>query len=104
MPKIILKQTFKNLKGEEIQIIEEGKKTGFVLTLGEVLANVVLSPHNDRKGFRPLDAVQLGRKFYNDNEVELTEAEFVQMKELVETSDLMPIVSGQVLEMFSKAK
>ena len=96
--KIDLERKIKNLKGENLKIIENGKETKELLTVGEVLANVVLSPHQNKKGFRPLDALKLARKFYKDNEIDLEETELIQIRELIENSDIMPIVQGQLLE------
>lgn len=94
--KINLKQTFKTLKGDIIY--RDDKKTD-PLTLGEVLSEIVLSPHRDKKGFRPLKGLELARKFYNDKEIELDQSDFIQLKEIIEESSAyIALVTGQVLE------
>ena len=97
--KIQLNQTYKNLRGEEIKN-EEG-----LLTLGQVLANLVLLPNEGKKGFRPLPAYELAKKFYSEPEVDLGLSDFVQLKELIETNNAyMILVTAQTLEMLENAK
>lgn len=102
--KLHLNKTFKALNGEDIKVHEEGNEKE-VLTIGKVLANLVLSQHKTKKGFRPLKAYELAKKFYDQNEVEVDQADFIQLRELVEESpDLMPIITAQILEEFEASK
>ena len=103
--KINLKKTFLSLAGETMTIFEEGKNTKIALTLGAVLANLVLTPHPNKKGFRPLRALELARKFYDKNECEIEQSELIQIKELVENNEnLMPLIAGQILEYLNEVK
>jgi len=98
MPKINTRKTFIDLKNKLVK--EENKEP---LTLGMVLANIILMPHKDKKGFRPLKAWELGKKFYDQEEVEVDLSDFVQLKELVENNELYhTIITAQALEMLEK--
>lgn len=89
----------KNLKGEPL------KSDGDDLTLGMVIANILLAPHKDKKGFRPLKSYELAKKFYNDATVEIDNADLTQIIELVEETDqVTTLVVAQVLEKLDKAK
>ncbi len=104
--KINCKQVFKNLKDQIINnsAVEEGKKKES-LTLGMVLSEVVLAPHKDKNGFRPLKGYELAKKFYNGGIVEIDTADFVQLKELLEESETyVPMIIGQALEMLSETQ
>ena len=97
--KLNLKQTFKNLKGEDVKVENE------TLTLGIILANIVLAPHKDKNGFRPLKSWELGKKLYENDIIELDMSDFIQIKELVENHEnYFPFILGQVLEMLIKAE
>lgn len=97
--KLNLKQTFKTLKGEEI------KSEDKTLTLGEVLANIVLAPHENKNGFRPLKAWELARKLDKNEEIELDQSDLTQIKDIIEnTSSALPLIKGQILEMFANAE
>lgn len=99
MTVINTKHVFVNLKGEPIE--SEGKG----ITLGDVLANIILTPHEDKKGFRPLKAWELAQKLSTQTEVEVDKADFVQIKEIVEnTKTYNPLIIGQVMEQLAEVK
>lgn len=100
MPKIKTNQTFVNLRNEEISMENKEK-----LNLGMVLAEILLVPHQDKKGFRPLKAWDLAQKFYKEKEVEIDNADFAQLKELVENNAAyIPMITAQALEKLEVAK
>lgn len=97
--KLNLKQTFITLKGEELKEKDEA------ITLGEVLANIVLSPHENKNGFRPLKAWELAQKLNKYEEIELDQSDLTQIKDIIEnTSSALPLIKGQILEMFANAE
>jgi len=103
--KIHPNQVFINLKGEPINSTNErGEKTS--LTLGVVLGEMALTPHKQKNGFRPLKGYELAKKFYDKKiEVEIDNADYIQLKELVENSDMYPtIIIAQTLEMLENSK
>jgi hypothetical protein len=107
---INIKQTFKNLKGiiitvkgdeEEASTKPEEKEP---LTLGQVLADILINSHSIKKGFRPLKSYELAKKFYGENakkdEVEIELAELIQIRELVEENPFYnTVITAQALEM-----
>ena len=94
-----LKKVLKNLKGDEVKNGEE------VATIGKVLAQVVLTPHKTKDGFRPLQAWQLAQVLHESEQVELTDAELLQIGELLETTEAFyPFVIGQIQEHLIKEK
>lgn len=100
MAKIQTSVPIVNLNGDKIQS-EDGKN----LTIGVVLANIILSPHANKKGFRPLKSWELAQKLYKNPEVEVDNADFIQIKEIVENSDTFStMVVAQVLEALEKIK
>ena len=103
--KIRTNQLLKNLRGEPLTMpIGKGNKTEKV-TLGLMLTNVILEPHKDKPGFRPLDAYKLAQRFDSQKEVEVTTAEWTQIRELVENSEsYMPLVLGQMLELLDNCE
>ena len=98
--------TFRNLKGETINVmIGEGGKKRESLTLGAALAEIVLSPHKPKNGFRPLKGYELARLFYNNQIAEVSPADFIQIKELVEDNEIyVPLITAQIIEMLNAAK
>lgn len=99
MPKINTKQKFVNLRGFEIKQEKE------FLTLGVVLAEIILAPHEDKDGFRPLKAYELAKKFFDQKEVEIDKADLMQLRELVEKSaSYIPLITAQVLEKLDAIK
>ncbi len=98
MIKLKLKTEIKNLKGDAI------KSDNDIATVGLILANTVLEPHKDKKGFRPLKAYELAKKFYDKEEVELDQSDLIQIKELIEESTYQPMVIAQVLEAIIEAE
>ena len=103
MPKIIINKTFKDLKGQVLKIGDEE------LTLGKVLSDIVLTPHKEKNGFRPLKSLELAKRFYGvdakNKEVEIDKSDFIQIKELVENNDgYFPIVLAQVIEELNKSE
>ena|SRR3990167_11333280 len=98
--KINTKQKYKNLKGEDIQYDNKDN-----LTLGNVLAEILLQPHEDKQGFRPLESWDLAKKFYSQGEVEVNLSEFIQLRELVEKSKaFIVMVVAQTIEMLENAR
>ena len=88
-----------NLKGEIL------KNNGVSLTIGEVLAEIVLAPHKDKNGFRPLKGLELAKKFIDQEEVEIDKADFIQLKEVVENNEsYVPLVIAQVLLLLEDVK
>ena len=96
--KLKLKTTIKNLKGEPIKSDNE------VATVGMILSNIILEPHRDKKGFRPLKAYELAKKFFEKEEIELDQSEVIQIKELVEECNYQPLVVAQVLQAIIEAE
>ena len=101
MPKIKTNQSIKNLKDEVIKLGEGEKES---LTLGMVLAEVILLPHNRKDGYRPLDALKLAQKFYKEEEVEVSASEFLQLKAIIEEANIVPLIKGRVLEHLEEIK
>ena len=100
--KINLERKILNLKGQEIKIVEDGKTTKETIKAGEVLAQLVLSPLANRKGFRALPGLRLARTFWKGGQIDLEESMVKQLKDLVEYSveqqQVMPLVAGQIIE------
>lgn len=115
MPTINIKKTFKNLNGititkkgdeEEPSVKPEDKEP---LTLGQVLADILINSRLQKNGFRPLKSYELAKKMYGENakqdEVELELAELIQIKELVENNPFYnTVVTAQALEMLNNTK
>ena len=103
--KIKTQQLLKNLKDEPLTMpTGKGNKTEKV-TLGLFLTNIILEPHKDKPGFRPLDAYKLAQKFESQKEVEITIGEYTQIRELVENNEsYLPLVLGQVLELLDNCE
>ena len=102
--KIKLHQILTNLRGESL-VMSSNAKVKEKITLGLLLINVILEPHKDKPGFRPLDAYSLAKRFDNQKEVEVTAGEFIQIRELVENNEtFLPLVLGQALEMLDKSE
>jgi len=101
--KLNTRQTYKTLTGKTIEA-QDGTASK-VLTLGMVLSEVVLAPHRDKNGFRPLKSYELAQKFYDREEVELDNSDYIQIKELVEgTENYGTIIIAQTLLMLEEAK
>lgn len=79
--KIKLDKTFLNLKGEEL------KRGDNPIKMGEILAEIILTPAKTKNGFRPLKSFELAKKMDKCEEVELDAADLIQIKELVENFD-----------------
>ena len=88
-----------NLKGE---FIKADEKTD--ATVGLMLSNIVLEPHKDKNGFRPLKAYELAKKFFEKEEVELDKSDVIQIKELVENCAYQPLIVAQILEAIINAE
>ena len=89
-----------NLKGEPLTMSTGTGKAVEKVTLGLLLINIILEPHKDKPGFRPLDAYKLSQKLHSQKEVEVSTSEFLQIRELVEKNETyLPLVLGQALEM-----
>ena len=78
-------------------------RTGETLTLGEVLAEVVLAKI-EKDGFRPLKGWELAQKFYKDKEVEVDDSELIQIKELLPKTGFANSVIGQTEKMLADIK
>lgn len=102
--KINTTQEFKNLKGDVINSIDDaGVKSP--LTLGVVLSEIALIPHTAKNGFRPIKGYELAKKFYNDPEVEIDSADYIQLKELAEkVTSYSTIIIAQALLMLEESK
>ena len=75
------------------------------LTLGVAIANIVLSPHGSKKGFRPLKSYELAKKFYDKPQVEIDNADLIQLKDVVESCEIVStIITAQILEKLEEAK
>ena len=103
--KIKTSQIHTNLKGEPLTMpTGKGNKQEKV-TLGLFLTNIVLEPHKDKPGFRPLDAYTLAKRFDSGKDVDITASEFTQIRELIETNEsYLPLVLGQALEMLDNSE
>ena len=104
MPLINLKQTLKNFKGETFKYkeAEDGPETD--MTVGKVLANIILVPQQQKDGFRTLKIYELAKKFYEKDELDLDRSDFIQVKERVENSTAYSVmITGQILELFEEA-
>ena len=94
-----------NLKKEPITTQKGDGKGKENVTLGLLLTNIILEPHKDKAGFRPLNAYQLAKRFEVGKEVEITTGEFVQIRELVENNETyLPILLGQALELLDNCE
>ena len=94
-----------NLKGEHLTTPKQNGKGKDNVTLGLFLTNIVLEPHKDKPGFRPLEAYKLAQKFDTQEEVEVTASEFIQIKELIENNEsYLPLVLGQALELLNSSE
>lgn len=103
--KINVTQKFVNLKGETIYNVDENGKKKEELTLGMVLADLVLSQRKSKDGFRPLKAYELAQQFYQKKEVEVSLVEFLQIKELVENNEgYITLITAQVIKMLDEVK
>ena len=103
--KIKTAQLLKNLRGESLTMPTGTGKSKEKATLGLILLNIILEPHKDKSGFRPLDAYKLAQKLESEKEVEITTGEFIQIRELVENNETyLPIVLGQALEMLDNCE
>ena len=97
--KILLKKVIVNLRNKPLKLEDQD------LTLGIVLSEIVLAPHKDKNGFRPLKAWELAKKFFSDEEVDLDKSDFIQLKEIVESSQSYnPLVIAQALESLEAVK
>ena len=104
MPTIKTKLQFRNLKGEVINVNNDAKKKD-PLTLGYVLAEIVLSPHKTKNGYHPLKAWELAQALYNKEEVEVSAADYFQLKALVEENEsFVPMITAQAIEELNKVK
>lgn len=107
MPKIKTNLKFKNLKGDIINTEEfQGVKKELPLTLGLVLAEIILATHENKKGFRPLKSYELAKKLYGEDAKEIFEvdnADFIQIKELVENSQqYVTLIIAQAIQMLDE--
>lgn len=98
--KLNLKQYIYSLKGVPT------KADGEEVTLGAVLANVVIAPTKNKKGFRPMRGWELAKKFHDQKEIDLDNSEVIQIKELLESEDQaqLPFIVAQTLEYIISAE
>jgi len=107
MLKINIKKEFKNLDGEKIAFNLPGEKKRKFLTVGQALAEILLSNRNTVDGFRPLRKYELAKKFYGidakKDVVEIDKSELLQIKQLVESNNsFLLIVTAQLLEIIEE--
>ena len=103
--KIKTAQLLKSLRGETLVMPLDDKKKKEKATLGLILTNIILEPHKDKPGFRPLDAYKLAQRLESQKEVDITAGEFIQIRELVENNEtFLPLVLGQVIEMLDNCE
>lgn len=103
--KLNTKQVFKTLQGEPLKVVDEKGKPVEILTLGTVLSNIVLAPHKDKNGFRPLKAYELAQKFVNQKEMDIDNSELIQLKEIVENNEsYMALITAQAILMLNSVK
>lgn len=96
---INLKKEIVNLKGNSIK---DGESP---LTLGQTLAEIVLAPHKDKDGFRPLKALEMARKLYANETYDIDQSDLIQLKKIVEENQsYIPLVTGQILETLESLK
>lgn len=89
MIKLNCKQILKNFKGEPLKIGEDELTLG--VAVGIIMSGQISNPNL---------AWILGKKFYNDNIVDLRAEEVVFLKkEVYETKQWNAIVTGQILEL-----
>jgi hypothetical protein len=94
--KLKLTQPIKSFKDEPLKNPE-----GEIFTLGEALANIFA---NSRQGGK-MKAYILGKKFYNDKEIELDAADLSLVKETVkQSSSYNHLIEGQIEEMLERVK
>lgn len=93
--KINTKTALKDITGENLKT-----QTGD-LTLGEVLANIVLVD----EGIGKLKGYSLGMKFAQEDEAELDEADMQVLKKAIETTKVYNnLVAGQTLSIINSLK
>jgi len=71
-------------------------------TLGHFLVAVINTTAKE-KNFPPLKAYDLSSRLYKENFVQIDDADFIKLKELVEQSNFPVILIGNVLKLLSKA-
>ena len=99
MIKLDLSQKLYTLQGLPMTINGESAE------LGNFLAEIVIAPHETKKGFRPLQALELSRKMIKGGEIELETSTIVVLKDVLEGSKVFgPLVVGQIQEMIIKAE
>ena len=102
--KLKTNQTLHTIKGDPL-MIPDGAGGTEVAILGTILSNIVLAPHKDKNGFRPLKAYELAQKFANQKDVEIDNADLIQLKELVEKNEgTSTIIIAQTLLMLDAVK
>lgn len=91
MKYIDLKKQIKSLNGEVVK-----NPSGEDYCLGEALANLVLGDKN--KNFDHWKAYMLSKKFYEQKHIEMDDPDFEKLKALIQNSDEMVLICGQILE------
>jgi hypothetical protein len=93
--KIKLKETLKGLDGKDLKT---GEKT---LTIGEVLANIIINAKINGK----MKVYSLAHKAYNDEVLELDEADKTLVKNILEADDShSALATGQLLVLLENEK
>ena len=99
MLKVNCAKVIKDLADKPIPV-REGSDESF--TIGKALANILVAPRQNRE----LDAFkswELAKKLYKGGDVELDDADVVNIKKMVETDkNYGAIVIGQILEELNK--
>jgi len=91
--KIKTHTTIKTLDGKDIKDVDKS------FTIGQALSEIIISSKIGGK----MKCFSLAQKFYNDEEVNLDQADIVLVKNLVESTDLYTnLVTGQILVILSE--
>lgn len=92
--KIQTKQVLKDLAGVEV-------KSG---TVGKFVSDILITPRQGRS-MEAQKAFGLAMKFYNDEEVDLDDADFEAVKEEIRgAKDTSPLITGQLLSILNDYK
>jgi len=95
--KILTKQVLKDLDGKPIP-----KLGGGALTLGIAIAQM-LTNREAKTGFDPLKTYILATKFYDNDEVDIDDADWMKVKKLLESNTAdSALVVGQVLKILNQ--
>jgi leucyl aminopeptidase len=88
--KINLKETIKNLKGEDL------KEKDKVITVGDICSNALVST-SPKEAKEKFENYELAKKLFNETEVDLTPEEMINIKKAV-NEIYGTLVVGQIFE------